>query len=78
MNSVLIIGFLFSLVAIFRNDEEEYLKSFLKSISVFSILLCVLKINESASHLTVVNFLIGVSVVSFLIYQFLETDIRWK
>jgi hypothetical protein len=74
--SIFIIGLIFSLIAIFRNADEEYLKGISKTITVFSILLCIIQINQTTNNLLLVNFLVCISMISFLIYQFSETDIR--
>ncbi|MGF7050501.1 uncharacterized membrane protein YjfL (UPF0719 family) [Paenibacillus sp. DS2015] len=76
--SLIIIGFLFSLIAVFRNRNERYLGNIAQSITIFSILFCLLKINQSTADLTSVNTMVIISTISYVIYQFSQTDIRWK
>lgn len=73
-----IIGFFFSLIAISRNKEGEYVKNVTQSITVFAALMAIARINQSTAHLTAVTILILISALAFLIYQFSQTDIEWK
>jgi hypothetical protein len=81
---VLSIGCLLSLIAIFNHKDEEYLNSFLVALIIYSIFFSIAKINSSLKYInysistTPITILLLISFISFLIYQFRQTDIRWR
>jgi hypothetical protein len=80
----LLTGFIFSLIAVFNNKDGEHLKTFLQSVVIYSILLCIVKINfylkllNGSLNSAPITILVLISLVSYLIYQFRDVDIRWK
>jgi putative effector of murein hydrolase len=80
---VLSIGFLFSLIAVFRNREENYLNSFLVTMISYSLFFCIAKINDALQYINYetstapITILLVISLISLLIYQFRQTDITW-
>jgi hypothetical protein len=80
----LVICFIFSLIAVFINKDGVFLKNFLLSIVIYSILLCIVKINfyikflNGSMNTAPIIILVLIALVSYLIYQFKDTNIKWK
>jgi hypothetical protein len=80
----LFICFIFSLIAVFNNKEGELLKNFFQSVLIYSILLCIVKINfylkflNGSMNTAPITILVLISLFSYLIYQFKVAEIRWK
>lgn len=76
---LLSIGFLFSIIAVFRNREDDYLNNFLVTLISYSIFFCIVKINYALPINTVpITILLLIALISLLIYQFRQTDINWR
>jgi hypothetical protein len=80
----LFICFVFTLIAVFNNKKGEYLKHFLQSLILYSILFCIIKISFYLNHFTngsfdsgTISLFVIISLVSYLIYQFREVRTRW-
>jgi hypothetical protein len=80
----LFICFIFTLIAVFKNKYGEHLKHFLLSLIIYSILFCIIKLSHYISFMTngsfnsgTINIFVIISLVSYLIYLFRETMIRW-
>jgi hypothetical protein len=77
------IVFIFSLIAVFNNKDGEYLKNFLQSVIIHSILLCIVKLNfylkllDGSLNTAPITILVLISLVSYLIYQYRDVEIRW-
>lgn len=78
---VLVLGCLFTLLALWANNEE-WVRDFLLSIVVFAILFSVNRMNNALGDSitysrTPVNFMITIAVIAYVIYLFRKRDDRW-
>ena len=74
--TVLVFGGIFSLIAIYINEENQ-IKDLLKSIVVFSIFFCVLKISRSIQSFdeTPIYVAIILAIICYVIYLFKKNDL---
>lgn len=75
--------FIFCLLAILNNRDEQYTKNVLSSIIVYALVICIYRISigladiDASVSSTPVTVLLVIAIAAHLVYQFHQTDIKW-
>jgi NADH:ubiquinone oxidoreductase subunit 4 (subunit M) len=78
ITAVICICFLFALIAVFTNKEEQYLKYLSLMITVFSLIVSIYVMKYYPDQNGLFNFAIIISTVAFLVYLFSQSTTKWK